>query len=278
VTTDKTLEKITTRIWREVPEEDNPFAAAACYCGGFDVFGDLLGKISYIDYLWLLFKLEPPTPQQAALLEGLAVTLANPGPRDHSVHAAMSAGVGGSTRASALIAAIAVGAGNLGGAREVYTALRYWQQCGTDLQAWIRLIENPVVDERADVWPEMEHAPGFDPNGASCTTPVQQLLAYSASHSPGVTLRWLQANRRALEAAAESPLALSGVAAAVFHDLGFSPEQAEALFLLLRLPGAAAHALEQEQAGWGRFPFFVNGITLTNDPGQPTTKAEDSKP
>ena len=42
----------------------------------------------------------------------------------------MSAGVGGSTHASAMIAAIAVGAGNLGGAREVFHALEYWQHCG----------------------------------------------------------------------------------------------------------------------------------------------------
>ncbi|MGK2914550.1 MAG: hypothetical protein ACSLE5_08885, partial [Porticoccaceae bacterium] len=185
------------------------------------------------------------------------------------------AGVGGSTRASALIAAIAVGAGNLGGAREVFTALNYWQQCGTDLDAWTTLIKNPAVEERADVWPQLEHAPGFDPNGASCATPVRQLLAYLASHSPGPALPWLMANRVALETAAAAPLALSGVAAAAFHDLGFSPESAEALYLLLRLPGAAAHAVEQEQMGWGRFPFFIDGVTLTNDPG-PRPRKEDS--
>ena len=82
-------EKITTRIWREVPEDDNPFAAAACYCAGFDVFGDVLRNASYIDYLYLLFKHEPPTAEASKLLEGLALALANPGLRDHSVRAAM---------------------------------------------------------------------------------------------------------------------------------------------------------------------------------------------
>ena len=46
----------------------------------------------------------------------------------------MSAGVGGSTHASSLIAALSVGAGNLGGAREVFCAMDYWQQCGTSLK------------------------------------------------------------------------------------------------------------------------------------------------
>ena len=82
---EKKKEFIHSKIWEEIPEPDNPFAAAACYCSGYDVYGDLLGKISWIEYLYLLFKLEPPTKDQAKLLEGLAVAIANPGPRDLSV-------------------------------------------------------------------------------------------------------------------------------------------------------------------------------------------------
>lgn len=112
---EKKQETITTKIWDEVPEQDNPFAAKICYCSGYDVYGDLLGKISWVEYLYLLFKLERPTEQQAKLLEGLAVALANPGLRDHSVRAAMNAGATGGTHAASLMAALAVGAGNLGG-------------------------------------------------------------------------------------------------------------------------------------------------------------------
>ena len=101
-------ETIRSRIWEESPEADNPFAAAACYCSGFDVYGDLLGKASWIEYLYLLFRQDPPTPSETKLLEGLAVAIANPGPRDHSVRAAMCAGVGGSSGASALMAALAI--------------------------------------------------------------------------------------------------------------------------------------------------------------------------
>ncbi|MDF1831463.1 MAG: hypothetical protein P1U52_03880 [Porticoccaceae bacterium] len=265
--TEKTLEQITTKIWREEAEVDNPFAAAKSYCAGFDVYGDLLGKISLVEYLWLLFKLDPPNKAEARTFEGLAVALANPGPRDHSVRGAMNAGVGGSTRASALIAAISIGAGNLGGAREVFTAVQYWQQCGTDIESWIDIIDNPPREERADVWPEMEHTPGFDPNGASCPMPVKQLLDHLVEIEQNEPLLWLQSHRQTLEQHTGSPLAFSGVAAAAFFALGFEPEQAEILFLLLRLPGAAAHAIEQEKMGWSRYPFFGNGLTLTNDPG-----------
>jgi len=256
------VETIETKIWRETPESDNPFAAASCFCGGYDVYGDLLKNASYIDYLYLLFKQQQPTPEQSALLEGLAVALANPGPRDHSVRAAMSAGVGGSTHASALIAALSVGAGNLGGSREVFHTMEYWQQCGTSLEAWQQLIKEPPQLGREDVWLPMEHAPGFDPNGVSCPTPVKQTLAHLIDVGKGSHLQWLNDNRTALEEFAGCPLAFSGVAAAALQDLEFLPEQAEMLFLLLRLPGAAVHSLEQERLGWRKYPFFANGFKL----------------
>lgn len=262
----KNQEVIHTRIWEEIPEADNPFAAAVCRCAGYDVYGDLLGKASWIEYLYLLFKQERPTPDQAALLEGLAVALANAGPRDPAVHAAMCAGTGGSTRASALMAALAVGAGQLGGAREVALAMEYWQACGENLEAWRSLLLNPPKQERIDVWLPIEHLPGFDPHGTVCPAPVRQSLSFLAKYDSAPLLRWLQNHREELETTAHSPLAMTGVAAAAFLDIGFSPEQGEMLFLLLRLPGAAAHALEQEHFGWRRFPFFKDGIKVDNDP------------
>jgi citrate synthase len=72
----------------------------------------------------------------------------------------------------------------------------------------------------------------------------------------------LQDNRQQLEEAAGCPLAFSGVAAAALFDLGFAPEQAEMLYLLLRLPGAAVHSLEQEKLGWRKYPFFADGFKL----------------
>lgn len=271
-------ERFRTRIWEEVPEPDNPFAAAACYCHGYNVYGDLLGKASWIEYLYLLFRGERPSPQQVKLLEGLAVALANPGMRDHSIHAAMSGGAGGSTNASCLMAALAVGAGQLGGAREVYRSMEFWHQCGLDLAAWQQLLGNPSQEERIDIWPAMDHPPGFDPHGVSCATPVRQTLLYLSKCSPGEHLSWLQTQRDAIEQAAELPLGMSGVAAATFMDLDLAPQAAEMMYLLLRLPGAAAHALEQQEYGWRRFPFFAKAIKLTDDPGPAVSDIHQKEP
>lgn len=264
-------ESIHTRIWQEEAEPDNAFAAASCHCHGYDVYGDLLPNASWIEYLFLLFRGEAPTHEQARLLDGLSMALANPGPRDAAVHAAMCGGVGGSTSASCLMAALAVGAGASGGAREVFIAMGDWLERGTDLAAWqTGLAAKPVVNP-ADVWPAPGHPAGFDPHGVRCATPVLQTLAHLAGLGYGAALDcapslvWLQANRPQLEAAAGLPLAMSGVAAAALRDLGCTPAQGEMLFLLLRLPGAAVHALEQKNYGHKNFPFFR--VELENDPG-----------
>lgn len=277
----KTKETIRTRIWREVAEPDNPFAAAACYCHGYDVYGDVLGKASWIEYLYLLFKGDRPDRRQVLLLEDLAVAIANPGPRDHSIRAAMDGGVGGSNGAACLMAALGVGAGQFGGAREVALAMQLWLDCGTDLQAWKHRLAEPPTEERADVWPPMEHSPGFDPYGASCPTPVRQVLHHLAAvaDDPLAALTWLRDHREALEGVAGCPVAMTGVAAAAFHHLAFSPDQGEMLYLMLRLPGAAVHALEQKEFGFKRYPFFKNAVHLADDPGPFQEKpATEGKP
>ena len=259
------METISTIIWDEDAHPADPFTVKECRCCGYDIHGDLLKNASYIEYLYLLFKHEQPTVTHALLLESLSIALANPGPRDYSVRAAMNAAVGGSTRASAIIAALSVGAGSLGGAREVFCAVDYWRRCGFDLQAWQRLLRNPPSQRTTDIWLPMEHAPGFDPNGSVCPPPVEKTLNCLQELGGTPALQWLHTHRAELEAVTNCPLAFSGVAAATFFDLGLVPEQAEMLYLLLRLPGAAAHALEQEKMGWKNYPFFTGALEIKQD-------------
>jgi citrate synthase len=230
------------------------------------VYGELLHKASWAEYLYLLFKLERPAEWQAKLLERLMIALANPGPRDYSVQAAMSAAVGGSTAASTLMAALAVGAGQIGGAREVYEAMLVWNQLGVDLKKWDRYLTKLPEQKDIQAWPAREYPPGFEPYGTACATPVQQTLSCLSDIYRERNLGWLAANRIALEKSANRPLAMIAVVAAALMDLAFSAQEGEMLCLLLRLPGAAAHALEQHMQ-WKKFPFFKNGLVLQNDPG-----------
>lgn len=263
MSSDQKTQTVRTRIWLEEPEPDNAFATRAAYCHGYDVYGEMLGHARWVEMLYLLFRGEAPSRQQADLLEALAVALANAGPRDPAVHAAMCGGVGGSPAAASLMAALAVGAGQHTGAREVLTAMQGWAECRTDLDAWSLRLKSALPGDTG-TWPAADHPAGFDPHGESAATVVLQALDCLARRSTGPCLPWLSSHRSQLEHAAGHPLALTGVVAAALADLGFSPEQGEMLHLLLRLPGAAAHALEQREVGHKNFPFFA--LELQNDP------------
>jgi citrate synthase len=267
MSSEKRVESIYTRIWLEEPEPDNDFATKTAYCHGYDVYGEMLGYASWAEMIYLLFRGEAPTPQQARLFEALAVALANPGPRDQSVHAAMCGGVGGSTAAACLMAALAVGAGHLSGGREVFLAMETWKECQTEIDLWHSKLTTPPA-RVTSIWPNPEHPSGFEPYGISASTIVKQTLHCLAQLSPGPLLSWLETNRQQIETMAEHPIAMSGVAAAALTDLDFTPEQGEMLYLLLRLPGAAAHALEQKHYGHKKFPFFT--LDILNDPCKET--------
>jgi len=249
------MQYLQSRIVLEEPEPDNPFAARAAYCSGYDVYGEMLGRATWADMTYLLFRGEAPSPAQAAALDILAVALGNAGPRDPAVHAAMCAGVGGSVAAASLMAALAVGSGSLGGSREVVLAMEAWRDCKIDLDAWKRRWDSPPP-EPPGVWLPAEHRVGFDPHGVSTATPVKQTLARLAGLDEGSRCAWLFAHLVEMEQAAGHPLAMTGVAAAALTDLGFAPGAGEMLYLLLRLPGAAAHAIEQAELGHKRFPFY----------------------
>jgi citrate synthase len=209
-----------TRIWREEPEAGNDFATRAAFVRGYDVYGQMLGRASWIQMLVLLLREELPSAIQLQALETLAV-----------------------------------GAGRTGGARDVLDAIGMWTECGTSLEAW-QAKGGAHRNDPVEAFPDREHTPGFDPNGTVTPTIVRQLLAAVAQVEATPRTTWLLANLDALTNAVGLPLAMSGVAAALFADLGFTGPEGEMLFLLLRLPGAAAHALEQQHHGYRRFPFY----------------------
>ncbi len=257
--------QLQTAIWQEEPAAGDPFAVERARCHGYDVYGELVGRAQWGEMVLLLITGERPSAERSALLNDLAVAVANPGPREPSVNAAMCGGVSGSPAAAILSAALAVGAGQGGGGRDVFMAMEALLRCGTDLEVWRADLAAPPL-ERDDVWPVMEHRAGFDPHAAQLATPVRQTLTALARQAPGGHVAWLGAHALELGAIVGAPVSMAGVAAAALLDLGLTPTQGEMLYLLLRLPGAAAHALEQGELGFKTFPFPE--IELLDDPAE----------
>jgi citrate synthase len=257
-----------SNIWLDEPQKDDPFTAEASYCHGFDVFAQLIHKASFSDYILMMFTGNRPSSSQSKLFETLAVAMANLGPRDASIRAAMNAAVGGAPAASSLIASLAIGAGQTGGTRETYFLSQCFQQLGTDQQLWLEQLIEPNKNRlREDIWDEFEHSPGFRPHGVKCPKTLLQLLTALNNCGDFSSIKWLSEQRETLEREIKAPMGHTFICAAVFSDLGLSPEQAEICALLLSLPGAAVHALEAKQQGWRKFPFFGQSVELTDDPG-----------
>ncbi len=255
--------RLSTAIWHEEPSADDPFVAQSTRCAGYDVYSELLGDAHWADMILLLFTGERPSAPRRALLNDLAVALANPGPRDPSVNAAMSAAVGIIPAAASLTAALAAGAGQDGGGRDVLVAMTAHATCGRDIARWRAHLGGPYL-HTDEGWPVMEHAAGFS---AHATAPIPAVLAALdtlRAHDPEGTVAWVHAHRETLEELAGAPLSLAGLAAAAYHEVCLTPAAGEMLHLLLRLPGAAAHALEQAEKGFKQFPFPA--IDLTDDP------------
>jgi len=256
-----------TAIWKETPSPDDPFQASHCYCHGYDVHEDLLPNASWFEVLFLLLTGNRPSAVQAQLLERVAIISMNPGIRDLGVRAAMNAGVGRAPAGSVLVAAISAGAGQFGGAREVSLAMELWS---ANRGATSFDLSCPGQEHHSE-WPKLEHVPGFDPHARCASAMVMTSIERLVEVSDGGFMRWLCDQREALEAVAGAPLSMAGVLAAAYCDLGFSAAVAEYASLILRLPGAAAHALEQRELGWRAFPFHSDVVR----PQQPRPEAMD---
>lgn len=259
------MNTFTTGIWNEEASE-NPFYAENSFCYGYNVFKDVLGKASYSEYLYLMFTGQRIAPYHEKLLEKLMIALAHPGIRHPSVHAAMCASVGGSRSAAALMASLAVGAGQSGGAHEVRLSLMLFQSTQQDLNTWAQTLKQVFDPQQIDVWFDPEHVPGFDPHlKTAAPTTLDALKHLADAAGPESQTQWLLDNYQALEKETGNGVAITGVTAAALYDLKFTPELAEYFYLFARLPGAAVQAEEARQNGVKAFPFFHDALKLQDE-------------
>ncbi|MBA3582034.1 MAG: citryl-CoA lyase [Gammaproteobacteria bacterium] len=249
---------ISTKIWQEETTAESPFVAQRSLCAGYDVYNQVLGNASWAEFLYLLFKQARPTAKQATMLNDLAVGLANAGPRDFAVRSAINASIAGGTAASALMAALATGAGSLNGGHAVVLMSQLIKQCGSDLAAWQLAFSTAQFYQNKD-WPAAPQPPGFDAMSTSTSEPVLKMLTHFSALDETAYCAWWRENIATLESYAGWPLGMHGVAAIVLSALDFTARQAEYLWLLMRLPGAAAHA-EEQYMQWGQTQVFTDCI------------------
>jgi citrate synthase len=227
--------------------------AEGARCHGYDLF-ELLDKARFCDVLFLLFRGELPTADQADLLEKWFLASINPGPRHPATRAALNAGVGKTNAGAILPVALTVLGGDHLGASEVKRSMRYLatHAAGDPIKTARRLLERASRPARGD-W---HVVPGFGSRFGGIdhlSRRIGERLAAVAGAGPA--LRWASAFAAALEAQHLSWLD-PGIAAAVALDLGFTEYAAMGLFQLSHAPGVLAHGVEMIGQPLTAMPFL----------------------
>jgi len=245
--------RIVTRIWQEEPLPENPYLAGSCRCHGYDIL-ELMRKRSFADVLFLLLNGELPTSDQSKLLETLMIGLINPGPRHPATWAAMNTAIGRTNPAHILPISMAVLGGDHLGGGQVDAAIRFLrkEQKNDPANCAAELLNVQSAPDRGD-W---QIAPGFGSRYGGID-PLPQSIAseITALSGSGPALKWGCDFAGAIKNADLGWLT-TGVAAAVFCDLGFHPRAGAGLFQLISGPGLLAHGLEMANEPITAMPFL----------------------
>ena len=248
--------RISTRLWSEIPSSDNPYLAEQCRCHGYDLF-ELIEKRSFVDVLYLLFIGELPSKEQARLLETLMIGLINPGPRHPATRAAINAGIGKTDTAHILpISLLTIGGKYLGG-NEVSNSMRflnknYHKDPENVIGTLLKNTERPAEGD----W---HIAPGFGTRFGGIDN-IHKTLAkrLTATYGKVPVLEWGTRFSALLEARLGCGWLATGIAAAVFSDLGIHPRAGAGLFQFISAPGLLTHGLEMSNKPITDVPFITD--------------------
>lgn len=248
---DDFCQRISTAIWKETADADNPYQVTEARCHGYEHMA-LVNNRRFSDVLFLMFKGELPGAEQADLFEKLLVSVIHPGPRHDACRAAMNAAVTKTNVSHVLPLALNVFSGEFLGSHEVFNAMKFLER---------NLEQDPGecaenLANGASVEGDRSPAPGFGSMFGS-RDPYSQLLANNllADAQPGVYLTWAQSFVSAL-ADRDCGWRVAGLFAAVMKDLGFDAYQGEMIFQIASAPGIAAQAAEKFGKPITEMPFI----------------------
>lgn len=220
---------------------------------------DLIGRVGFVDMVYLLTRGALPDPAAARLLEAALVAAVDHGPQAPSIavaRMAMTCGVGIN---NAMASAVNVLGDVHGGAGEQCVALygRVAKRLGA-AEANAETLAAAVGAELAHLDAEgVRHVPGFGHRFHPVDPRVPRLLSLvDAAAAAGTVNGRFAGIGRALEAAIAArrggktvPMNIDGATAVIFAELGFAPALCRGLFVLSRSVGVLAHAWEQAQEG-----------------------------
>ncbi|WP_173934703.1 citryl-CoA lyase [Chelativorans sp. Marseille-P2723] len=214
---------------------------------------ELIGRIGFIEMIWLMLRGELPEAGQARLLEAAIVAGVDHGPQAPSIAVARMAITCGIGINGAMASAINTLDNVHGGAGE--QAVQLYHQIAA------QAVSKPLVEAVAFVLEERrlsgeKYVPGFghrfhpvDPRAPRLLELVERAVA------DGIVEGRFAAIGLAVQAALETakgraiPMNIDGATAVVYAELGFPPALCRGLFVLSRSVGILAHAYEESLSG-----------------------------
>jgi citrate synthase len=212
---------------------------------------ETMGRVSFGDTIHLLLTGDLPTPSISRLVDAMLVSFIDHGATPPSTLATRNAATTGASLRGAVAAGILGFGRHHGGdilaCRQWLDAGRALMRAGEPLSGVVKVLADQFAGS-GDPFP-----PGFghryharDPRAARL---LQMALELDLDGVHTQLLRAVAHELRTHTAFADRtlPVNIDGAIAAVSADAGLSPEVADALLLISRVPGLAAHALEEQQ-------------------------------
>jgi citrate synthase len=210
---------------------------------------EMMGRLTFGEAIYLLLVGELPSPAIGKLVEAMLVSFIDHGPTPPSTLAARNVATTGATLRGCVAAGV----------------LGFGRFFGGDIQSTMEMLDQGLAQVRngkpmkkaaeemvAQYRDRGELPPGFGHRIHSFDPRAARLFHMAVElELDGEHVRFIRSMDMALhqgvDESKQAPLNIDGAIAAVCSDLGVKAEVADGLFMISRIPGIVAHALEEHE-------------------------------
>ncbi|MBI2223242.1 MAG: citryl-CoA lyase [Acidobacteria bacterium] len=211
---------------------------------------EMMGRLAFGEAIYLLLVGELPTAGIGKLVEAMLVSFIDHGPTPPSTLAARNVATTGATLRGCVAAGV----------------LGFGRFFGGDIQATMEMLDQGLARvrngtrvkdaaeevlkqyrERGELPPGFGHRiHTFDPRAARLFQMAME-LELDGEHVRFIRAMEMALHERPSKEEQQAPVNIDGAIAAVCGDLGIKAEVADGLFMISRIPGIVAHALEEHE-------------------------------
>lgn len=207
---------------------------------------DLIGKVSYSQMVYLLFKGEMPPQGVERIMEAILVSSIDHGTSPPSALSAITvASTGASLNASVAAGILAISKFHGGAIEECMVLLKYGMEKIISQGSSIKQAVQQVISEYRN---DNKRLSGFGHRLHSDDPRTNKL--FTLADECGISRRYIQLIREFETELTQSlgkklPINVDGAIAALLCELDFDPILANAFFMIARVPGLVAHIYEE---------------------------------